>query len=110
MSCHIREEDVAAVHSEGRISKDLITDEQGAVAGFCLGIAVYTAEEYLTPGVHDDQEGFYVVAGEGMAKVGDEEFAIQPGTAFLAPKGVPHCVKRRRGCAPVKLVWTHGAV
>jgi mannose-6-phosphate isomerase-like protein (cupin superfamily) len=88
----------------------LIGPEQGATKGFCIGIAFYDREVYGAPGVHDDQEGFYVLAGEGTAKVGDEEFEIRPGTAYIAQKGVPHSVKKRPGSKPVKLLWSHGAV
>ncbi len=107
MPIHVQENEVFAKHAGGG---PLIGPEQGATNGFCIGIAFYDQEVYGTPGVHDDQEGFYVLAGEGVAKVGNEEFEIRPGTAYIAQKGVPHSVKKRPGSKPVKLLWTHGAV
>jgi mannose-6-phosphate isomerase-like protein (cupin superfamily) len=88
----------------------LIGPAHGAVKGYCLGISLCDREEYNAPGVHADQEGFYVLQGRGMARVGDEEFEIGPGTAFLVAKGVPHTVRKFAGSPPLKLLWSHGAV
>jgi len=88
----------------------LIGPEHGATRGFCMGVAIYDNEEYGAPGVHEDQEGFYVLSGRGAAKVGDEEFPLRPGVAFIAQKRVPHSVKKSAGSKPVKLLWSHGAV
>jgi mannose-6-phosphate isomerase-like protein (cupin superfamily) len=86
----------------------LISEKHGGVKGFCMGISYYDREEYGKPGIHEDQEGFYVLEGAGMARVGDSEFPIRPGSAFLAAKGVPHTMKCDAG-KPIKVLWTHGA-
>jgi quercetin dioxygenase-like cupin family protein len=39
---------------------------------------------------YDQDEWFYVVAGEFLMEVGDERFALHPGDALLAPRNVPH--------------------
>lgn len=110
MSCHVNSEDVKPIQQEGHYSRHLIDEQHGAVKGYKIGIAEYTTEEFLTPGIHDDQEGFYVIEGEGWAKVGEEEFPIKPGSAFIAPKDTAHTVKKNPDSVPVKLVWSHGAV
>ncbi|MHC4873709.1 MAG: cupin domain-containing protein [Planctomycetota bacterium] len=97
---------VFAGHKGGR----LLDENHGAVNGFVMGISEYETEEYGDPGVHDDQEGFYVLAGSGMAKVGDSEFPIKKGSAFIAPKGVEHIMKKEKGSEPLKVLWSHGAV
>ena len=96
--------------AKGRPAGRLIGDAQGAECGFCMGISYYDGEDYLAPGVHEDQEGFYVLAGTGTADIGGTEFAIRPGSAFLAAKGIPHRIKRDRASGPIKVLWTHGAV
>lgn len=105
-----RQESELALCGQEHVGGLLIGEEQGAVKGYCLGISYYHQTEYGTPGVHEDQEGFYVLAGTGLAKVGDAEFPIRPGTAFLAAKGVPHTMKRNPDSGPVKVLWSHGAV
>ena len=92
------------------VSGCLIDEENGAVNGFCIGVSYYSDACYGEPGVHDDQEGFYVLDGNGMARVGSEEFPVAPGTVFIAGKGVPHSVKRDTESGPVKVLWMHGAV
>ena len=109
MKVHTHEAALAPA-GQGHASGVLIGETQGCVKGFCLGISYYDKPEYGQPGVHEDQEGFYVLAGTGMAKVGDEEFPIRPGSAFLAAQGVPHTMKRDPKSGPIKVLWTHGAV
>ena len=110
MVCFIHEDDVSAIQGDGLVYKNLITTDNGAVNNFLLGITEYHAEEYQTIGVHEFQEGFYIISGEGTAKIGEEEFNIRPGSSFIAAKGVPHSVKKSPNSEPVKLVWVHGAV
>ena len=110
MAIHVHEDDVLEPDENGLPVGLLFGEEQSAIKGFCMGIAYYDREEYLRPGVHDDQEGFYVLEGAGTAKVGDEEFPIRPGSAFIAREGVPHQVKKDPGSVPVRIVYAHGAV
>jgi mannose-6-phosphate isomerase-like protein (cupin superfamily) len=42
---------------------------------------------------HED-ELFYVLEGEHVFQVGDEEFRVSPGGCVFAPRGVPHAQRR----------------
>ena len=84
--------------------------DNGCVAGCRAGVTYYQNTEYKKPGIHDDQEGFIVLKGSGMALIGDEEFAIEEGTAFIAPKGTPHTIKSNSNDEPVLVFWFHSAV
>jgi mannose-6-phosphate isomerase-like protein (cupin superfamily) len=42
---------------------------------------------------HED-ELFYVLEGEHVFQVGDEEFRVGPGGLVFAPRGVPHAQRR----------------
>ena len=66
--------------------------------------------EYGKGGIHENPKGFFVLSGEGMAKIGEEEFAIHEGMSFLAPAGVHHVVKSSSADVPVKVFWFHSAV
>ena len=45
--------------------------------------------------VHErDDELFYVLEGEHVFQVGDEEFRVGPGGIVFAPRGVPHSQRR----------------
>ena len=45
--------------------------------------------------VHDNEdELFYVLEGEHVFQVGDEEHRAGPGQAVFAPRGVPHSQRR----------------
>ena len=110
MSIYVHQTDVLADEGKGCLEGLLIGSQHGAVQGFCLGVAVYDQVEYNPPGVHDDQEGFYVLEGRGMACVGAEDFEIRPGSAFIAAKGVPHSMKRHPDSGPIRVLYAHGAV
>ncbi len=103
-------EEALARDAQGRPVGTLVNASHGAVLGFSMGLVYYDNLEYLAPGVHDDQEGFYILAGTGMAQVGETEFPIRLGSSFLAPKGVPHRIKRNAESVPVKVLYAHGAV
>ena len=110
MSYFARREDVEPVFGPGHSSHKLLGEANGCVNGCHTGISVYDATTYQTPGVHDDQEGFVVLSGSGWAKVGEEEQAIGPGTVFIAPQGVPHCIKTDSEEEPVAVFWFHAAI
>jgi quercetin dioxygenase-like cupin family protein len=41
-----------------------------------------------------DDELFYVLEGEHVFRVGDEEFEVGPGGLVFAPRGIPHSQRR----------------
>ena len=84
MSYFVRKKDVDGVQMEGHISYPMLTEAQGCVAGFSSGITIYTASEYPTTDVHNDQEGFVVLEGTGWAKVGENpHFSLQNRISIL---------------------------
>ena len=102
--------DVEGNRMEGHVSYRLLDGRNGCLAGCCTGMSVYTATEYPAANSHEDQEGFVVLAGSGWAKVGDEEFRLEPEVSFIAPAGVKHCIKSDSADAPVKVFWFHAAI
>lgn len=88
---------------------DLITSENGCTAGCHAGLLSYRQTDFIQGGVHDDQEGFYVLEGRGRAKVGDSVFPIEPGSCFIAPAGSYHYICRDENSVPVKLFFFHAA-
>ena len=93
-----------------RWSKNLVgTDDIPTTSGFNLGVAEYHATDFSQVQAHEDQEALYVVSGEGEIKLDDEVLRLKPGTAVYVRPGVSHST-RRTGGAPVKVVYTHGAI
>lgn len=103
--CEVQQTDFA-----DRWSKSLVgTDQIPTTNGFNLGVAEYHATDFSQVQVHDDQEALYIVSGEGEIKLDDEVLPLKPGTAVYVGPGVSHST-RRTGDAPVKVIYTHGAV
>jgi len=86
---------------------ELIGLKNGTKNGFCIGISVYHSEHYGKPGIHNNQEGFYVIEGTGKAKIGDNEFSISPGMGFLVMANVAHTIKKDPNSIPIRLIWAH---
>ena len=122
MGYSVNRKDVRGLPEEGRTTYPMLDASHGCVAGFSSGISTYTTTEYTTPGVHQDQEGFVVLAGAGWARVGDEVIRLEPDVCFIAPAGVAHSIVRvgrnkveiprcmREDAEHVKVCWFHGAV
>lgn len=102
--------DVMRREEQAKKSYRLLDEKNGCVAGCCTGVSFYPETEYGKGGVHDDQEGFFVIAGNGTAKVGETEFKIYPGVSFIAPAGVRHVIKRDADSDAVEVFWFHSAV
>jgi mannose-6-phosphate isomerase-like protein (cupin superfamily) len=51
---------------------------------------------------HRDDEAWYVLEGTLRFVIGDEEFEAGPGTAVLAPRGVPHAYGNARRGTPAR--------
>jgi quercetin dioxygenase-like cupin family protein len=55
----------------------------------------------VSPHVHSYEEGFYVLAGQAVLKVGDQSYLISPGDYGAIKVGTPHGW-RAAGSAPVR--------
>ena len=102
-------EDVMKAAGESRVYR-LLSEKNGCVSGCCSGITVCEDTEYGRGGVHDDQEGFFVLSGHGKVILGEEEFSIKEGDSFLAPAGCFHSMKRDMDSEAMKVFWFHSAV
>jgi mannose-6-phosphate isomerase-like protein (cupin superfamily) len=109
MKYNVTREEALARRQTGKRAYELLTKDNGCVNGCRSGITVYDNDEFPEQyGSHEDQEGFYVIEGEGFARVGDEEFSIKTGDSFLAPAGVRHTIKCIKG-GSVTVLWFHAA-
>lgn len=106
----VRFQDIVAEKSSDTITTyRLLTEKNGTTNGFCAGITVYSSDLYNMPGVHEDQEGFYVLEGSGYALVNEEEIRLEEGTSLYVGKGISHSIKRDENVKYVKVLWFHGA-
>ena len=108
MAYYQRKQDVNEIAAgNGHGSFPLLGEKQGCTNSCCAGISYYSRTEYTPPAVHEDQEGFMVLSGQGWAKIGEEEFFVEQGTAFIAPEGMPHQMKSADSGEPLTLFWFH---
>lgn len=106
---YVKLQDLEAQES-GRGSYTLLDEHMGCVNGCRCGISYYRYDEYPKAGAHEDQEGFFVLEGRGLALIGGEELVLEPGMSFMIPAGVPHAMKRDPAYEYCKVLWFHGAV
>ena len=108
MSYYRKKCDVEEVRAgNGHSSFPMLGKEEGCTNGSCGGISYYSSTAYTPAAVHEDQEGFIVLSGSGWAKIGGEEFAVEPETAFIAPAGIEHRIRSSDASIPLVLFWFH---
>lgn len=108
---YITLEEALATRQEGKRSIKFLTEANGCVNGCCSGVTIYSETEFDEhPGFHDNQEGFFVLEGEGYAWLDGEEFPIKAGDSFIALPGVKHTIKTKNADKPVKVFWFHSGV
>ena len=56
---------------------------------------------------HDEEEVYYVISGEGVMVVGDDEFPVKAGDALYVPPGEFHTTYQR-GNLPLNVLWVTG--
>ena len=78
----------------GAYSYPIFTEANTPVPACCAMFNIFFSEEYPQPGVHDDNEGFYVISGTGKMLLDGKEYDLVPGCAMYAPAGVPHAIKK----------------
>lgn len=107
----VKLEDVMALSGE-KTGYNLLDENNGCVNGCRCGVSIYKRKEYDLShvGVHDDQEGFFVIEGSGRAMIGEEEIVMEPGTCFIVPAGVPHAMKSDENSEYCKVFWFHAAI
>ena len=67
MKPYITAEEVIEKQGENQRTYRFLTTENGCVNGCASGTTIYANTEFSDhPGAHDDQEGFYVLEGEGL--------------------------------------------
>ncbi len=65
---------------EGRRSVKFLTEANGCINGCCSGVTICSETEFNPePGFHDDQEGFFVLEGNGFVRLDNEEFEVKAG-------------------------------
>lgn len=106
---YVRVEDVLGEKVK-KTGYTLLDESHGCVNGSTCGISLYRNKNYLKITAHDDQEGFLVLEGRGVAYIDGEELNIEPGMCFMVPAHVEHAMKAAEGCDVCKVFWFHAAV
>ena len=96
---------------EGRRSVKFLTEANGCINGCCSGVTICSETEFNPePGFHDDQEGFFVLEGNGFVRLDNEEFEVKAGDSFIALSGVRHTMKTVDSEKPLKVFWFHSGI
>ena len=100
---YITLEEALAAREEGRRSVKFLTEANGCINGCCSGVTICSETEFNPePGFHDDQEGFFVLEGNGFVRLA--------GDSFIALPGVRHTMKTVDSEKPLKVFWFHSGI
>ena len=100
MKPYVTMEEVISTQGADSRTHRFLTAENGCTNGCASGTTIYASNEF---------SGFYVLEGEGYAKLDDLVFPIKAGDSFVALAGVAHTIRTKEGCQPVKVFWFHSA-
>ena len=103
MKPYVTMEEVISTQGADSRTHRFLTAENGCTNGCASGTTIYASNEF------SDKQGFYVLEGEGYAKLDDLVFPIKAGDSFVALAGVAHTIRTKEGCQPVKVFWFHSA-
>ena len=78
----------------GALSYQLFNETNSPINGFSAMFNEFTNDTYLKPGIHEDNEGFYVVEGSGSIQIANQEFTLGPGSAMIVPANTLHAIKK----------------
>lgn len=110
MKPYVYKSEVDKLQGENAKTQRFLSSENGCTNGCCSGTTIYSSVEFSdNPGKHEDQEGFYVLEGQGFVRLGDLEFPINQGDSFIALPGVEHTIRTIDENKPVKVFWFHAA-
>ena len=111
MKPYITKKEVEETQGKDARTQRFLTAENGCLGGCTSGTTIYAGYEFSAhPGVHEDQEGFYVLEGGLYIRLGDLEFPIEAGDSFIALPGVPQAVEYGVIEPEVNVFWFHSAV
>lgn len=88
----------------------LIDPQNSPSQRLTLGVTTIYPTGSTTGHSHDDREEvYYVVSGEGIMLVGEDEYPIKAGDALYVPPSEYHTTFQS-GNAPLTVVWVTGQV
>ena len=88
----------------------LIDPETSPSRSLKMGHTIIYPTGRTTGHAHDDmEEVYFVVSGDGLMQVGEDEFPIATGDAFYVPPGEFHATYQR-GNLPLVILWVTGKV
>lgn len=61
-----------------------------AERGHSLSVRYVEVEGIVPPHTHTDEETIFYIEGRGLARVGEKEVRIKPGTMLVIPPGTVH--------------------
>lgn len=85
----------------------LIDPEESPSKRLKMGYTVIYPTGRTTGHSHDEEEVYFVISGEGVMVVGDDEFPIKAGDALYVPPREYHTTYQK-GNLPLVVLWVTG--
>ncbi len=107
MKLKIHEDEVEKIQGPGHWGKPLVWKKTvNTDTDFEVGVSDYDAVEFPESKIHKDEEAIYIISGEGVAKIGEQEVSFKAGDCLYIPPNTPHCIKKT-GSGELKAVYCH---
>ncbi len=104
----VHEEEVEKIQGPGHWGKPLVWKETiDTDTAFEVGVSGYDATDFPDTKTHKDEEAIYIISGEGVIKIGEQEIEFKEGDCLYIPANTPHCIKKKPGTGELKAVYCH---
>jgi mannose-6-phosphate isomerase-like protein (cupin superfamily) len=62
--------------------------------GLGMGLVIIPPDQSSSPHLHEyEQEVWYVISGQGVFRIGEEEIVVGPDTVVVSPPGIVHQIE-----------------
>ena len=101
---HARLSEIQVTRAFPGVAHRLAVGKAVGATGIQMGELVLEPGAAIPVHHHDVDDAMMVLSGRGRCRLGEEEIALEPGVALVAPAGTPHGL-RNDGSEPLRIVF-----
>lgn len=108
---HVNGPSVGETHRLGIVDFRILASTDRTDGAFALGEFSGAEGAWTVPHIHvNSLESFYVLEGRFTFTLGEDDFAADPGSFVLIPRGIRHLMRAEAGGGRFLTLWTPGGL
>ncbi|MBA2443756.1 MAG: cupin domain-containing protein [Nocardioidaceae bacterium] len=108
---HVNGPSAGGTHRLGIVDFRILASTDRTDGAFALGEFSGAEGAWTVPHIHvNSLEAFYVLEGRFTFTLGEDDFAADPGSFVLIPRGIRHLMRAEPGGGRFLTLWTPGGL